>query len=61
MCWKNPRARLMLGLFGLLVRDLSGWVWLAGCGWLGVAGWVWLAGCGRLGVVGTPADGGGNP
>jgi hypothetical protein len=47
MCWKNPRARLMLGLFGLLVRDLSGWVWLAGCG--------------RLGVVGTPADGGGNP
>ena len=22
------------------------WVWLGGCGLVGVVGWVWLGGCG---------------
>ena len=27
------------------------WVWLCGCGYVGVAMWVWLCGCGYVGVV----------
>lgn len=39
---ENGGATLKLGLFGVLVRDLSGW---GLSGW-GLSGWV-LAGCGR--------------
>ena len=44
---ENGGATLKLGLFGVLVRDLSGWG-LTGWGLTGgvLAGWV-LAGCGR--------------
>ena len=30
-----------------IVGSTTGWVWLGGCGRVGVAGWVWPGGCGH--------------